>query len=94
LCLNFGFNALGLSAIDDKDVSIGESLQSFEQLNDCDNGTVACSNFGLFFDFSNFLSLTSDGANSEVNLDTNTQQVSQENEGPKLSFNYIKIVYC
>jgi hypothetical protein len=41
LCLNFGFNALGLSAIDDKDVSIGESLQSVEQLNDCDNGTVA-----------------------------------------------------
>ena len=32
LCLNFGFNALGLSAIDDKDVSIGESLQSVEQL--------------------------------------------------------------
>jgi hypothetical protein len=60
LCLNFGFNALGLSAIDDKDVSIGEILKSVEQLNDCDNGTAACSNFGLFFDFSNFSSVTSD----------------------------------
>ena len=49
--VSYGFNALGFSAIDDKDVSIGESLQSVEQLNDCDNGTVAFSNFGLFFDF-------------------------------------------
>ena len=32
LCLNLGFNALGLYALDDKDVSIGESLQSVEQL--------------------------------------------------------------
>jgi hypothetical protein len=63
LCLNLGFNALGLYALDDKYVSIGESLQSVEQLNECDYGTEPYNNFGLFFDFSNFLSVTSDGAN-------------------------------
>jgi hypothetical protein len=69
--------------------------QDMDQTNTCDDddlgipGEIECIN-----DFSNFLSVTSDGANSEVNLDTNTQQVSQENDSPKLSFNYIKIVYC
>jgi hypothetical protein len=79
LCLNVGANAIGLSALDDGDVSLGESLQTVEQLNDCDNGTVACSNSELVPGFSNFLSVTSDGPDAEVNLDTNTQQASQGN---------------
>ena len=79
LCLNVGINALGLSALEDGDISLGESLQSVEQLNDCDNGTVACSNSELVPGFSNFLSVTSDGPDAEVNLDTNTQQASQGN---------------
>ena len=35
--------------------------------------------FWTFLGFSNFLSITSDGPDAEVNLDTNTQQASQGN---------------
>jgi hypothetical protein len=77
--LNVGANILGLSALVDGDINLGESSQTVDQLNDCDNGTVACSNSELVPGFSNFLSVTSDGPDAEINLDTNTQQASQGN---------------
>ena len=79
LCLNFGFNSLGLSALEDGDINLGESSQTAGQQNDCNDGTVACSNFGRSFVFSNFLGILSDGPDAEVNLDTNIQQASQGN---------------
>jgi hypothetical protein len=77
LCLNGGVNLLGLFALEDGDINLGGSLQSVEQQNDCDDGTVACLNLGP--EFSNFLFVTSDGPNAEVNLDANTQRISQGN---------------
>jgi hypothetical protein len=79
VCLNVGANGLGLAAYEDGDINLGESLQSVEQQNDCDNGTVTCGNIGLFFGFSNLLTIASVGPNAEVNLDTNTQQAAQGN---------------
>jgi hypothetical protein len=76
LCVNVGVNSLSLFAHEDGDINLGESLQTGEQQNDCDNGTVACSNTGALL---NILSITSDGPDAEVNLDTNTQQASQGN---------------
>ena len=79
VCLNVGANGLGLAAYEDGNINLGESLQSVEQQNDCDNGTVTCGNIGLFFGFSNLLTIASVGPNAEVNLDTNTQQAAQGN---------------
>ena len=77
-CGNLGVNGLDLFAIGDGDIDLRQSSQLVEQENNCDNGK-RCRNSGLEFGL-NLLRVTSGGPNTEVNLDTNTQQASQGNE--------------
>ena len=56
LCNNAQANVIGIAALVDGDVNLGDSVQDGTQLNNCDDGEVTCDNAGV-----NQLLLTADG---------------------------------